>query len=144
MGSAEKVASRLPGDPRLRAQGLALLERLHGGGSGEQLVSSLEDVCPDFATMTIEWALAGIMARPGLDLVTRELLLIAACTTLGYADAQLRAHIEAALRIGTRREQIVEAILQMTFYAGGAATSNALRTAGDVFREQLTGSTVAG
>ena len=27
-----------------------------------------------------------------LDLVTRELLLIAACTTLGFATPQLRAH----------------------------------------------------
>lgn len=114
------------------AAGLALLDRLHGGHSGEQLVASLETICPDFATMTIEWALAGVMSRPGLDLATRELLLIAACTTLGHAQPQLRAHIEAALRVGATREQIVETIVQMTFYAGGAATSNALRVAAEV------------
>jgi 4-carboxymuconolactone decarboxylase len=115
-------------------EGLDLLRRLHGGHSGEQLVTSLNDVCPDFATMTIEWALTGIMGRPGLDLVTRELLLIASCTTLGFAAPQLRAHIEAALRIGATREQIVETIVQMLFYAGGVATSNALRTAAEVFQ----------
>jgi len=85
--------------------------------------------------MTIEWALSGVMARPGLDLLTRQLLLIAACTTLGFAIPQLRAHIEGALSVGATREQIVEAILQMTFYAGGAATSNAIRTAAEVFAE---------
>ncbi|HEY0724106.1 MAG TPA: carboxymuconolactone decarboxylase family protein, partial [Pyrinomonadaceae bacterium] len=111
-----------------------LLAKLHGGHSGEQLVASLQGVCPDFATMTVEWALAGVMARPGLDLLVRQLLLIAACTTLGFATPQLRAHIEGALNVGATREQIVEAILQMTFYAGGAATSNALRIADEVFR----------
>jgi 4-carboxymuconolactone decarboxylase len=128
-GSTRRI---LPRNDRVHAEGLALLDRLHGGHSGAQLVASLESICPDFATMTIEWALAGVMGRPGLDLVTRELLLIAACTTLGYAQPQLRAHIEAALRIGATREQIVETIVQMTFYAGGAATSNALRCAAEV------------
>lgn len=126
--------SLLRSDPDARRAGLELLAKLHGGHSGRQLVESLQTVCPDFATMTVEWALAGIMTRPGLDLATRQLLLIAACTTLGFATPQLRAHIEGALNAGASREQIVEAILQMTFYAGGAATSNALRVADEVFR----------
>jgi 4-carboxymuconolactone decarboxylase len=116
--------------------GIKLLERLHGGHTGEDLVASLADICPDFATMTIEWAFAGVMARPGLDLLTRQLLLIASCTTLGHATPQLRAHIEAALAVGATREQITEAILQMLFYAGGAATSNALRIAAEVFNQK--------
>jgi len=114
-------------------RGLELLRRLHGGAAGEQLVSSLQEICPDFATMTIEWALAGIMGRPGLDLLTREFLLIGACVTLGHAVPQLKAHIEAALKLGASKAQIVEVILQMLFYAGGAATSNALCTAQAVF-----------
>lgn len=126
--------SLLRSDADAHRAGMELLTRLHGGHSGEQLVASVREVCPDFATMTIEWALAGVMARPGLDLTTRQLLLIAACTTLGFATAQLRAHIEAALAVGATREQIVEAILQMTFYAGGAATSNALRIADETFQ----------
>lgn len=129
--------SLLRSDPDARRTGLELLAKLHGGHSGQQLVESLRTVCPDFATMTVEWALAGIMSRPGLDLPTRQLLLIAACTTLGFATPQLRAHIEGALNAGATREQIVEAVLQMTFYAGGAATSNALRIADEVFRSAL-------
>lgn len=122
-------------DPIASEQGAQLLARLHGGHSGAQLVASLRGVCPDFATMTVEWAIAGIMGRPGLDLKVRELLLIGACTTLGFATPQLRAHIEAALGLGVTREEIVETILQMTFYAGGVATSNALRVAGEVFAD---------
>ena len=112
--------------------GLELLTRLHGGEAGEQMVAEMQDICPDFAHMTIEWALGGVMGRPGLDLLTREFLLIAACVTLGHTVPQLRAHIASAHKLGATREQIVEVILQMTFYAGGAAVSNALFTAKEV------------
>jgi 4-carboxymuconolactone decarboxylase len=116
--------------------GLALMAKVHGGQSGEQLVRAVADVCPDFATMTVEWAMGGIMARPGLDLLTRELLLIAPCTTLGHVTPQLRAHIDAACRLGASREQVVETILQMMFYAGGAAVANALLIAAEVLPKE--------
>jgi 4-carboxymuconolactone decarboxylase len=116
------------------ATGLALLNRLHGGQAGGQMVEAMKDICPDFATMTIEWAMAGIMARPGLDLLMREYLLIASCVTLGHAVPQLRAHIDAALKLGASQPQVVEVILQMTFYAGGAAVANALGIADEVFK----------
>jgi 4-carboxymuconolactone decarboxylase len=116
-------------------KGLELLNHLHGGHAGEQLVNNLKGVCPDFVDMTMEWAMQGIMARPGLDLVTREYLLIASCTTLGHAVPQLKAHIDAALKIGGTKQQVIEVILQMTFYAGGAAVSNALSIAKEVFEQ---------
>lgn len=117
------------------AKGLALLDTLHGGHVGEQMVRELEEVCPDFVGMTLEWALAGIMGRPGLDLKTRELLLVASCVTLGaHAEAQLRAHIDAAFQMGATKEEVVETILQMLFYAGGVNVSNAFRTAKEVFK----------
>jgi 4-carboxymuconolactone decarboxylase len=113
-------------------RGAALLARLHGGHAGEALVAAQRDVCPDFATMSIEWAMGGIMARPGLDLKTRQLVVIAACVTLGHAQPQLRAHTEAAFAAGATRDEIVEAILQTLFYAGGAAVANALQTVKDL------------
>lgn len=116
-------------------KGLALLNQLHGGMAGEALVNNLKDVCPDFVDMTIEWAMQGVMARPGLDLLTREYLLIASCVTLGHTVPQLKAHIDAAIKLGASKEQIVEVILQMLFYAGGASVSNALSHAKDVFKE---------
>ena len=116
--------------------GRALFEKLHGGHIGEQMVAELQDICPDLVDQTFEWAFGGIMNRPGLDLLTRQYLLIAACTTLGFAQPQLRAHIEAALEIGGTKEQIAEVILQMTFYAGGAATSNAMRIAKETLQKK--------
>jgi 4-carboxymuconolactone decarboxylase len=124
--------SLLPRDETY-ARGLALFERLHGEHSGKQLATSREELCPDFLTMTMQWAFAGVLDRPGLDLATRELIVIASCVTLGYALPQLRAHIEAAIVAGASREQIIECILQTMFYAGGAAVNNALGVAAEVF-----------
>lgn len=117
-------------------KGMVILEKLHGGHAGEQMVKELEDICPDLVDMTVEWAMAGIMGRPGLDLLTREFLIIASCVTMGNATPQLKAHIDSALKLGATREQIVEVILTMLFYAGGALTSNAMRAAKEVFEQQ--------
>ena len=117
-------------------RGVALLDQLHGGHTGAQMVAAMKDICPDFATMTIEWAMAGIMGRPGLDLLTRELLQIASCATLGHPVPQLRAHIDAAMKLGASKQQIVETLLTLMFYAGGAAVANALTVAGEVFKER--------
>jgi len=59
-------------------------------------------------------------------------VLIASCVTLGHAEPQVRAHVEAALAIGATKQQIVEVILQLTFYAGGPAVRNALVSLKDV------------
>jgi 4-carboxymuconolactone decarboxylase len=121
-------------NPTAQHAGLHLLDRLHGKGTGQHLMDAMKNISPDFVTMTIEWAMAGIMARPGLDLLTREYLIIASCVTLGHAVPQLRAHIEAALRLGATKQQVVEAILQVLFYAGGAAVANALVVADETFK----------
>ncbi len=86
----------------------------------------MQDVCPDFTNMSIEWAAGGVTCRPGLDAVTRELAVIAACVTMGHPVPQLRAHTQAALKAGATREQVIEALLQLLFYTGGASVRNAL------------------
>ncbi|MGH8213535.1 MAG: carboxymuconolactone decarboxylase family protein [Rhodanobacteraceae bacterium] len=110
------------------------LEKLFGSGAGQALIDDMEGLCPDFAEMSIEWALGGISARPGLD-ITRELVVIASCVTLGHTVTQLRAHTQAALSAGAKRDQIIETILQLTFYAGGAAVRNALVHVKDILAD---------
>lgn len=120
-----------PGNP-LRTRGLELMEQLHGAGAAEGLLAELKDLCPEFADMSIDWAVGFIMGRPGLELKTRELLLIASCVTLGNAAPQLVAHARAALRVGATRQEVVETVLQLTFYAGGPAVRNSLVALRDV------------
>lgn len=127
----------------LRPRGMAYLEEMFGAGAGDALISDMDGLCPDFAEMSIEWALGGVACRPGLDRVTRELVVIASCVTLGHPVLQLRAHTQAALRAGATREQIIEAILQLLFYAGGAAVRNALVAVKDILNG-VTASEVSG
>jgi 4-carboxymuconolactone decarboxylase len=48
---------------------------------------------------------------------------------------QLRAHVQAALAVGATKQQIVETILQLTFYAGGPAVRNSLVAIRDLIEE---------
>ncbi|WP_293023223.1 carboxymuconolactone decarboxylase family protein [Pandoraea sp.] len=50
-------------------------------------------------------------------------------------DASTAGDAEAALQIGATREQIVETVLQLTFYAGGPAVRNALIVLKEVFAQ---------
>ena len=111
---------------QLRESGLAYFDRMFGDGAPQMLVDDMQGLCPDFTDMSIEWAVGGVTCRPGLDAVTRELGVIAACLTMGHPVPQLRAHTQAALKAGATREQVIEAVLQLLFYAGGASVRNAL------------------
>lgn len=114
------------------------LETLKGisGHAAERINNLLKDICPDMARFVVEFPYGDIYSRPGLDIKTRELITIASLTTLGYAKEQLKAHVENALNVGCAKEEIVEAIMQMTIYAGFPAALNGLFAAKEVFKEK--------
>ena len=105
------------------------------GQAGEQVVESLREIAPDFARMLIEFPFGDVYSRPGLDLRSRELAVVAALTALGNAAAQLRVHIRGALNVGCSRQEIVEVIMQMAVYAGFPAALNGLSAAKETFAE---------
>ncbi|MBS3903883.1 MAG: carboxymuconolactone decarboxylase family protein [Simkania sp.] len=107
-------------------QGLKLLKKLHGGHAGEEILNAIGDVGPDMARMIIEWGFGEVMIRPQLDLKTRELAIIASLISLGYCMPQLTAHVEAALSVGAKKEEIVELIMQTAIYSGFPGAVNAL------------------
>lgn len=106
------------------------------GEVGEQVVQSLHDIAPDFARYLIEFPFGDIYARPGLDLKSREIAVVAALTALGNAAPQLKVHIQGALNVGVSRDEIVETIMQMAVYAGFPAALNGLSAAKEVFARQ--------
>jgi len=106
------------------------------GEAGERVVESLKDVAPDLARYVIEFAFGDIYSRPGLDVRSREIAVVAALTALGNARPQLKVHINAALNVGLSREEIVEIIIQMSAYAGFPAALNAMAAAAEVFTER--------
>ncbi|MBS1209736.1 MAG: putative 4-carboxymuconolactone decarboxylase [Proteobacteria bacterium] len=112
--------------------GLAKLKEIDGE-AGQKVCDALQDVAPDFAHLMVEFAFGDIYSRPGLDLKTREIAVVAALTALGNAGPQLRVHLHAALNVGCTREQITETIMMMSVYAGFPAALNGLFAAKEVF-----------
>ena len=94
---------------------------------------------PDFARLILEWEFGDGYNRKGLDLRTRELVIIGACTALGATGVPaVRMHIGAALRAGATRQEITEVLIQVGFAAGLPAALGAMTAAGEVFRDMQT------
>jgi 4-carboxymuconolactone decarboxylase len=106
------------------------------GEAGERVIQSLKDIAPEFADLLIEFPFGDIYSRPGLDLKSREIAVVAALTALGNASPQLKVHIHGALNVGCTKEEIVEVIMQMAVYAGFPAALNGLFAAKEVFKER--------
>jgi 4-carboxymuconolactone decarboxylase len=114
-------------------KGLELLTEIDGE-AGQNVIESLQDICPDLAKYTIEYPFGDIYARKGLDLKPREIATVAALTALGHCAPQLKVHLNAALNVGCSEEEIKEVILQMSVYAGFPAALNGMFA----FKEVLT------
>lgn len=106
------------------------------GEQGERVLASLSDIAPDFAKHLIEFPFGDIYSRPGLDLKTRELAVVAALTALGNAAPQLKVHIHGALNVGCSRQEVVEVMMQMAVYAGFPAALNGLFAAKEIFADR--------
>lgn len=113
------------------------LERLNyiDGEAGQQVIESLQDICPDLAKYTIEYPFGDIYSRPGLDLKSREIATVAALTALGNCAPQLKVHLNAALNVGCSEEEIKEVILQMSVYAGFPSALNGMFAFKEVLAE---------
>lgn len=111
--------------------GLASLRGIDGE-AGEHVLASLEDIAPDLGRYIIEFAFGDIYTRPGLDLVSRELVTVAALTAMGSAAPQLKVHMHGLLNVGGTQEQMVEAIIQLAAYAGFPRAINAALAAKEV------------
>ncbi|MGF1846539.1 carboxymuconolactone decarboxylase family protein [Vibrio lentus] len=116
------------------------LERLNhiDGEAGQQVIESLQDICPDLAKYTIEYPFGDIYSRPGLDLKSREIATVAALTALGNCAPQLKVHLNAALNVGCSEEEIKEVILQMSVYAGFPSALNGMFVFKEVLAERNT------
>lgn len=106
------------------------------GKAVERVIESLKDIAPDFARLLIEFPFGDIYSRPGLDLKSREIAVVAALTALGNAAPQLKVHIHGALNVGCTGQEVVEVVMQMSVYAGFPAALNGLFAAKEVFAER--------
>lgn len=109
-----------------RAAGLAVLERLFGGEPTPSAVSA------ELMRLSTAHLFGEVWTRPGLSLRDRELVTLSVIATLGR-ERQLRLHLRGALNAGLTRDEIVEALMHLAYYAGFPAGFTALTIAKETF-----------
>ncbi len=82
-------------------------------------------IAPKLAQVTDEVLFGDIWQRPGLAPRERSLVTVAALVALGRAE-QLPFHLAKALEHGVTREELVEAVTHLAFYAGWPAAASAI------------------
>ena len=104
--------------------------RTHGGGVPVTTPAGL-----DFARLAVEHCYADAWARGGrFDTKQRSLFTLVALATLGCTD-ELKLHVRGALNLGHAPDDIAELFVQLLPYVGTPRMVQAMRLAGEVFRE---------
>ena len=115
-----------------RAIGQKLRQRVFGAPAPGAAKSPTQELAPDLGRISDEVLFGQVWSRPGLELPHRSMITIAALTALGR-EPELKSHIRGGLNLGLTREQIVEIIMLMAFYAGQPAAHAGFRAAKEVF-----------
>ena len=71
-----------------------------------------------------EFCFGDTYTRNGLDLQMRELITLCAISTIGGAEPQVKAHVQANLNVGNDKELMLDAVTQCLPYIGFPRTLN--------------------
>jgi len=95
-----------------------------------------QDLIGDFAPKLVELTdsvlFDDVWERKELSKRDRSLITVAALAAMNRPD-QLRFHLNFAIQNGVTREQLIEAITHLAFYAGWPSAMSAIMVAKDVF-----------
>jgi 4-carboxymuconolactone decarboxylase len=91
-------------------------------------------VAPKLAEITDKVLFGDVWERPGLSPRDRSLVTVTSLVAL-YRTNELPYHLERALQNGVTREEIIELITHLAFYAGWPPANTAVGVAQRVFDE---------
>jgi 4-carboxymuconolactone decarboxylase len=92
------------------------------------------DIAPALADYTDRVLFGDVWKRPGLSPRDRSLITVASLVSL-YRVNELPFHLKRAMENGVTREELIEAITHLAFYAGWPVANTALPIARRVFEE---------
>jgi 4-carboxymuconolactone decarboxylase len=92
------------------------------------------DVAPRLDEITQQVLFGDVWERPGLSKRDRSLITVATLVA-GYRTNELPFHLKRALENGVTKDELVELITHLAFYAGWPAASTAVAIARQVFAE---------
>lgn len=131
-GVATVVAQPLQEETTMKDKGAEMLQRMLGPSRAKEVRAGWSKLSPDFENFVTNFLVSDVWSRPNLELKIRSLITIAASVALGRVNG-LRLHIEMALQNGATKDEIMETILHLAFYAGFPACWDALVIADEVF-----------
>jgi 4-carboxymuconolactone decarboxylase len=92
------------------------------------------DVAPALDELTQNVLFGDVWERPGLSKRDRSLITVATLVA-GYRTNELPFHMKRALENGVTKDELVELITHLAFYAGWPSASTAVSIARQVFAE---------
>ena len=92
------------------------------------------DFAPKLVDLTDNLLFGDIWERPGLSKRDRSLITVATLVALNRTP-ELKFHLGRAIENGLTREELVELITHLAFYAGWPCAMSAIRTAMEVLPE---------
>jgi len=107
------------------------------GDNLRAIEQNLKEVDPDLYTYIRDFAYEEVLARPGLDLKTRELLAITSLIGLGVPK-ELATHIQGALNNGATEQEVREAIIQSALFVGFPSALGAMKMLHSMLRKRQT------
>ena len=117
-------------------KGFAIQEPLYGDEIKVSMEGLPDNMGADVARFLTEVCFGDFYTREGLDLKTRELLIMSALVTTGNNTVTLKSHIKGNLKAGNTKETITTVIIQCLPYVGFPNTLAALRTLKEVISEE--------
>lgn len=93
------------------------------------------DFAPKFVELTDGVLFDDVWERKDLSKRDRSLITVAALVALNGPD-QLRFHLNFAVQNGVKKEELVEAITHLAFYAGWPNAVSAIMIAKEVFSKK--------
>jgi 4-carboxymuconolactone decarboxylase len=102
--------------------------------SHEKSRSPYADIAPALGEYTDKVLFGDVWQRPGLSPRDRSLVTVASLVAL-YRTNELPFHIGKALENGVTREELIELITHLAFYAGWPTANTAVAVARKVFAE---------
>lgn len=112
-------------DPAVAGGRAEAVFRQLAGDAAQPPWEQLADLAPVLGEQ-VAWSLGTVLARPELDLATRELVTVGMLAALGGREPQLEFHLRGALAVGVGVPRLVEALTQVAVYAGLPAALNAV------------------
>ena len=114
-------------------KGLELRKKLLGKRASA--VTALGELAPDLEEMINEVVFGRVWTRPGLEPKMRSAITIASLMAMQRLP-QLKGHIANGLNMGLSKQEIIEILIHIAFYAGVPTAVNAFQLAKEVFAEE--------